>query len=250
LNQELERFCDSIEDFSSLTAGDVILYFILFLTPKSSDYATVSSIRECFLQLDIIPYSNISAFLGNKSQKKNALLIKSNSGYRLTRECKKKLEERIERIKPIVITDSLIDFSIFNECPYHIKKIAEEMCQCYEVGLYNPTLVMMRKLIETLIIECFERFGVQSEIKDGNGFYKFLSELIPAYLRSSKWTASRNINQSLNTVKKYGDLSAHNRRYISNKKTLDSFKNDLEQALQEIILLIDYPNWVLEKKTK
>lgn len=102
----------------------------------------------------------------------------------------------------------------------------------------------MRKLTETLIIECFEQYGADNEIKDQNGVFFFLSELIPHYISSSKWNSSRNISKSLTAVKQYGDLSTHNRRYLAKRSDIDSFKAALGQALQEIILTVDYPNWV------
>ena len=91
------------------------------------------------------------------------------------------------------------------------------------------------------MIECFERYGVDSEIKDQNDGFFYLSDLIPRYLNSPKWNASRNIRKSLTSVKKYGDLSAHNRRYLAKKNDIDSFKTELRQAVQEIILTADYP---------
>lgn len=117
------------------------------------------------------------------------------------------------------------------------------MAQCYECGLYDATLVLMRKLIETLIIETFERFGVDALIKDVNGYFLFLSDLIPKYLGSSKWNTSRNLDKNIAKVKKYGDLSAHNRRYQAKQSDIDSFKFELRQVIQEMVLTIDYPNW-------
>jgi len=40
-----------------------------------------------------------------------------------------------------------------------------------------------------------------------------------------------------------GDLSAHNRRYIARKNDLDKLKDDLRIVLEELIHIIDYPNW-------
>ena len=40
-----------------------------------------------------------------------------------------------------------------------------------------------------------------------------------------------------------GDLSAHNRRYIARKIDLDKLKDDLRIVLEELIHIIDYPNW-------
>ena len=123
----------------------------------------------------------------------------------------------------------------------YLKQIAEEMIRCYDSGHYNATLVLMRKLVETLIIECFEKYGVDADIKDGAGVFYYLSDLIPKYLSATKWNASRNIKKSLESVKKYGDLSAHNRRFLAKKSDIDAFQFELRQALQEIVLTINYP---------
>ena len=121
------------------------------------------------------------------------------------------------------------------------------MIQSYDCGHYNATLVLMRKLIETLIIECFERYGIDDQIKDANGVFYYLSDLIPKFISSQKWNSSRNIDESIKKVKKYGDLSAHNRRFLAKKSDIDSFKFELRQSIQEIILIIDYSTWGREK---
>ena len=100
----------------------------------------------------------------------------------------------------------------------------------------------MRKLIETLNIETFERFGVDNLIKDANGDFFFLSNLILKYENSGKWNVSRNLHKNIEKVKKYGDLSAHNRRFQAKKSDIDDFKFELRQVIQEMVLTIDYPN--------
>lgn len=114
----------------------------------------------------------------------------------------------------------------------------------------DATLVLMRKLLETLISECFERFGIDDIIKGNNGDFLYLSDLIPKYLSSSKWNASRNLDKNILKVKKYGDLSAHNRRFQAKKSDIEDFKFELKQSLQKIILTIDYPGWNREKSKK
>lgn len=76
---------------------------------------------------------------------------------------------------------------------------------------------MMRKLIETLIIELFEFEGISEKIKNKDGYFLYLSDLIDKLQSEKKWNLSRNTQQSLPNIKKYGDLSAHNRRFSSKK---------------------------------
>jgi hypothetical protein len=117
------------------------------------------------------------------------------------------------------------------------------MAQCYECGFYDATLVLMRKLLETLIIESFARHGIDYEIKDTEGTFFYLSSLIPLYLSANKWNCSRNLQKNISKIKKYGDLSAHNRRFLAKKTDIDDFKFELRQVLEEVILSIDYHNW-------
>ena len=140
-------------------------------------------------------------------------------------------------------TNALVDLSILQGVPFYIRKMAEQMCCCYDVMLYDACLVMMRKLFETLIIECYERHSSAHEIKDANSNFYYLSDLIPLLLSSKHWTVSRNLEKHIKLVKKFGDLSAHNRRFFAKKNEIDELKFELRQCLQELILIIDYDNW-------
>ena len=241
--ETLELYIRRIPEFKSKTPGELIDYFAFYLQQicSKSTFSAVQ-IKECFTALALQPYSNISSYLGRNSGPKGKF-IKQKNGYTLNRAVKERIAADVAEVVEIPVSNELIELSIFDGTPYYLKAIAKEMIHCYDVGQYNATLVLMRKLVETLIIECFERYGTDSEIKDSNGVFFFLSDLIPKYLASSKWNASRNINTSLTAVKKYGDLSAHNRRFLAKKGDIDGFKFELRQALQEIILTIDYQNW-------
>lgn len=102
---------------------------------------------------------------------------------------------------------------------------------------------MLRKLVESLIIELYTKYEITDKIKNPrtNNFY-FLSDLIDILLNDSKWSLSRNIKDSLPKIKKKGDWSAHNRYFIAKKPDLDDLKPDIRITLQELILQIDFKN--------
>jgi hypothetical protein len=245
---EIEVFYKRIPSVETLSSGQLIPYLVFYC---SKDGPTNSAeIRKCFETLQIAPYSNISSYLNGKANGKYALFIKDKSGYKLRRHIYEKISNELYDTIPIVISANLFDLSILDNTQYYLINMAKQMCGCYETGLYDACLVMMRQLLETLIIECFERFAIESQIKNTDGTFIFLKYLIPAYLNSNRWNASKNIISSMNKIKKYGDASAHNRRFIAKKPHLDDLKFELGQAVQEIVLLIDYPNWVKSKDTK
>ena len=246
--EKLNIFYRKIPNAKDLKPSGMIPYLSYYLETENIA-VTSNNIDNCFKELSIPSYSGISTYLARQSDKKIGKYIKQKNGYKLTRHFKEEIAGMLNEVMNIPLTNHLIDICILNNTQSYLTNNAIQMCKCYDTGLYDASLVLMRKLMETLIIESFERYGIEDDIKrDGN--YRFLSELIPAYITSKKWTASRNIKTSLEKIKKYGDASAHNRRFIATKKELDDVKFELGQAIQEIILLIDYPNWVLDKKTK
>ena len=161
----------------------------------------------------------------------------------MNRNTKEAIAKDVSEIIEKPTSKNFIDLELFDGTPYYVSAVAKEMIHCYDSGYYDATLVLMRKLVETLIIECFERYGVDQEIKDHGGKFFYLSDLIPKYLESQKWNSSRNIQDSIVKVKKYGDLSAHHRRFLAKKSDIDIFSFELRQSVQEIILTIDYSTW-------
>ena len=243
--RNLKSFSVKITDINTRSSGELIKYFAYYLQCiEEVGSFTGSHITQCFTELLIKPYSNISAYLSLKTTSKPPMFLKTKDGYKLTKHSIEQINAELSIPIEIPTTDELLDLTILESAPYYLKSIAKQMAQCYECNLYDATLVLMRKLVETLIIECFERFGIEDNIKDNNGNFLFLSDLIPRYLASNKWNSSMNIGKSIKEVKKYGDLSAHNRRFQAKKSDIVSFKFELRQTIQEIILTIDYSTWI------
>lgn len=239
----LEVFVQKIENFDTLSSGERIKYFVYFLTQDNDNWIQPKEVNECFNQLLLPAYSNVSSYLSRLSSGKNAIFIKNKSGYKLTRQVLKDISKSIGENAIIAVSDELFPLELLKNTQFYLEKIAFQMCACYEAGLYDASLVMMRKLLETLIIECFERYGIDNEIKDNNGNFLYLSDLIPRFVESNKWNVSRNLTDYIRKVKKYGDLSAHNRRFFAHKSDFEKFKFELRQTVQEIVLIIDYPHW-------
>lgn len=242
--KDLPAFSLKIANINARPASELIPCFAYYIQEvEGCGSFTASHIAQCFSELSIKPYSNISSYLSVKSKGKPPLFLKKRDGYTLSKQARDQLVKELSMPVDIPTSDALFDLSLVDVTPYYIKGTAKQMAQCYECCLYDATLVLMRKLVETLIIECFERFGIDDIIKGDNGDFLYLSDLIPKYIVSHKWNASRNLVKNIKEVKKYGDLSAHNRRFQAKKSDIDSFKFELRQTIQEMVLTIDYPNW-------
>ena len=246
--EKLEGFIQRVPDFLKKTSSEMIIYFVYYcLYIENLQQVQSKQIDECYFILKVKPYSNLPAYLSNHTKGRNAIFLKSKNGYTLERSIVDKIKSEISDEFDVIVTDELLPLDVLESAPYYIKLTAKQMNQCYECCLYDAVLVMMRKLIETLIIECFERYGIDENIKDNNGQFMFLSDLIPQFITSNKWNVSRNLESHIKMVKKYGDLSAHNRRFIAKKSDMNIFKFEMRQVVQEIIMTIDYKNWNREK---
>ncbi len=134
-------------------------------------------------------------------------------------------------------TEKVIYFSLVRETRQYIEKIVHQINGAYDKGWYDASGVMIRRLIETLIIECFEAQRIPSKIKNSNGDFLYLKQLITATLNESSWSISRNTKRSLRNLKDIGDKSAHSRRFLAHRQDIDKIIPDLRTTVQELILL-------------
>jgi hypothetical protein len=96
---------------------------------------------------------------------------------------------------------------------------------------------MIRRFLEILIIEAFEQHHIAHKIKNPNGDFYFLSDLITHTLNEPAWNLSRNTKAALPKLKDIGDKSAHSRRFNAVRSDIDRLLSDLRVASQELIYL-------------
>lgn len=118
----------------------------------------------------------------------------------------------------------------------YIEKVSNQINGCYENGWFDACAVMIRRLLETLIIEVFEHHHIEHKIKN-NGDYLYLRDLISITLSETSWTLGRNTKNALPKLKDIGDKSAHSRRFNAIRHDIDDFKSDLRTVVQELLVL-------------
>jgi hypothetical protein len=120
----------------------------------------------------------------------------------------------------------------------YIERVVFQINGCYEKGWFDGCAVMMRRLIETLIIECFEKHRIADKIKNApNGDFLFLRDLIDKLLQEPTWNLGINAKQALSKLKDVGDQSAHSRRFNAHREDIDKIAQDFRTVCQELIYL-------------
>jgi|HubBroStandDraft_6_1064221.scaffolds.fasta_scaffold310885_2 hypothetical protein len=117
----------------------------------------------------------------------------------------------------------------------YFEKVCTQLNGSHQFGFYDAALVMIRRAAETLIIEAYEHLSREGEIKDADGNYFMLGELINRSSAVGGLSLGREARSALKEIKKLGDRSAHNRRYNAVKADLDDIRGGVRVVVDELI---------------
>jgi hypothetical protein len=136
----------------------------------------------------------------------------------------------------------VVPHSLFTTAGGFLQKVAFQVNACYLATAYDGCAVMMRKLVESLIIDCFERHNIADKIKHkGTDDYVMLRDLVKAFLAETAWQGvGRNVKSGLDKLKDLkgtGDLSAHTRFYTARREYIDELKTDLRVVVERLLYL-------------
>ena len=137
------------------------------------------------------------------------------------------------------IGQAILPFALVRNTRGYVERVTHQLNGSYSSGWYDCCAVMIRRLIETLIIEAFEHHKISAKIKGPSGDFLYLSDLITKTLSETSWNLGRNTKQALPKLKDIGDKSAHSRRYLSGRNDIDKISADLRVVVQELIFLAD-----------
>lgn len=116
--------------------------------------------------------------------------------------------------------------------------VCKQLNGCFRASYYDAASVMLRRLMETLIIEAYEYLKREIEIKDGDGNYFMLKHLVerangkPSH---AGLNLGRDSKKNLEDVKALGDKSAHSRRFMAHAPDLVNIQSGVRTTAQELI---------------
>jgi hypothetical protein len=132
--------------------------------------------------------------------------------------------------------DGLFPLSILSQARRgYLVTVGRQMNGCFSQGWNDASAVMMRRLLEIAIIEAFEAKEIAAKIKDPNGDYLQLSDLISRALNETRWTLSRNCRKALPALRDAGHNSAHGRYYHARREDLEALRPGCRVAIEEFL---------------
>lgn len=139
-------------------------------------------------------------------------------------------------VKVPTVDEGLFPLSILTSANRgYLVTIGRQMNGCFTSGWYDAAAVMMRRVLEISIIEAFEGKGIAATIKDANGNYFQLTELINRALNEPALTLSRNSRRALPGLRDVGHMSAHGRYFTARKDDLEGIRSSCRIVIEEFL---------------
>lgn len=136
----------------------------------------------------------------------------------------------------ILSDDSLLPEILFKETKrQYLIKVAQQINSAYENNLFDACALMMRRLLEILIIHCFESEGIEDQIKDADGNYQNLKTLINKAKSRPEIKLSTDVKKDIDEFRELGNLSAHRVRYNCRRDDIRPLRLGYRAVIEELL---------------
>lgn len=235
---KLETFAE-ITDLTNQTEIEkaTLLTYFLFVETNQADVA-FSKVAECFSILHLnIP--NLPRLKTKIAKSKSFIRSETNGSVKLHAKTISKIKQEFPSLEnaseEIVAGGLLLPKSIYSTAPTYLKKLADQINSCFENNCFDACAVMMRRLLEILLIQSYEKIGYVGEIQDSEGNFKMLDAISKNAKTNRKLGLSRNTKSSLEDFKKVGNFAAHKIMYTTRKGDIEKIASDFRGAIEELL---------------
>lgn len=105
---------------------------------------------------------------------------------------------------------TILPDTLYSNLQSNIQSLCKQINASYEKNLYDCTAVIMRRLLESLLVLCYQNAGIESEIMDKSGLYHItLDKMIKNAEQNKTLSLSANTRREMALFKDLGNYSAH-----------------------------------------
>lgn len=241
--QELLDFCEIDEELGNRDLVELMVYYQTVV--QENDFCSPAEIRNMFNSINHPVPSRIAQYLNEGTSKQRRQYVKRGKGYSLHRINLAKLDEKFSSytgvVKP-VSNESILTTSSCTGGRKYLVSLVEQINGNYTYGFYDGTAVLMRRMMESLIISSFEKKKKEAQIRDADGNFFMLRDLISQAKNPSNFRLSRGMGEVMDLIKDLGDTAAHNRSYITKKTDIDIVQNKFRRLIEELCVLAGIPD--------
>lgn len=237
-SDQLQQFAEQLGALSQTQPemATAILWFYDHQTPGVE--ITASQLGKDLHDLGLANKVNAPRLREQLAKRNEILRGKSAHTVKLSVAGRAKLNEQyllLLKSPRVSIDDRLVpDAMILGTRPY-LEKLAREINGSYQYGFFDGCAALCRRMVESLLIECFDVAGHDSAIKTSDGNYRMLAAIITEAKSGQYIKLSRNAPDALDKVKEVGDRAAHDRYYITQPQDIDAIATQFRALITELM---------------
>lgn len=155
--------------------------------------------------------------------------------------CQSKLVQHIRSLAEYTTpkSEQILPVAIVQNAPGYYRMLIIQVNGCYENGWYDACSVMLRKFLESIIVEIYIKTNRADEIKKDGEFIP-LEKLIDYVSNDPKLHFGRDTKKLFLEIKKIGDRAAHARYYLSTKQDIEIIRSNFRVAASELLHFAGY----------
>lgn len=232
----MEEFWNQLSSEKKATELDVVLAAAWLLSERFGNAVSVDTV------CDEIETSGLRLNINRSRLRK---LLRKSLGVSLsktdcisiTRKMAGQLAESFSEFvpnKPVQVLDSILAQCDFSGDRPNVISLVRQINGCYQQEYFDGCAVLMRRLVETLAIEAFDRKGHLSVVKEPTGEIKSMSGVVATLKSGRPIKLGRGANKSLDACKEIGDRAAHNRWHVTSKLDVDHVAVEFRSLISEL----------------
>lgn len=178
--------------------------------------------------------------------RKTKLANESANGFSLKPGSRRVIRDWLPELDGIQPTmDHVLGFlpePIWKNTRGYVEEVCRELNGSFRHAYYNAAAVMLRRLLETLIIEAYEHLRREDEIKDRGDNYMMLSELAERACGENGHKGlnlGRDSKKALKDARTVGNWSAHARRFLAHASDLTKTQVGMRLLVQELVQIAE-----------
>lgn len=237
---DVDTFCERLAKLEGLSAkelAEAILWYLDRLEPGSE--RTPGELSRLIEKHGLgKPHSTA---LG-RNLAKSPRAMKGKVGYKIKAASRKTVQDELAQIladipPEIDVRAGYLPEAVWKGTRGYIETVCYELNGCVQMHFFNAAAVLIRRLIETLIIEAYVSASRENEIQDASGNYFMLAGLVGSAKQNPGLQLGRDAKRAMDSVKELGDRAAHNPRFRATAGDLEKVESGVRVLADELIAL-------------
>jgi hypothetical protein len=117
----------------------------------------------------------------------------------------------------------------------YIRSLALQINHCFENNIFDGCAVLMRRLLEILLIQSYQKLGIDSAIQLVGGGYKSLEDIINDARQNKTLALTKGSKECLNDIRLLGNYSAHRMLYVCRKDDIKKHAFEYRACIEELL---------------